>query len=58
MSTRGGVEDIKISRQLRADAEKETEGAIRSGGGNLRNLHSTPENGLECGSTVRARAMD
>lgn len=29
-SARGGVEDIKISRQLSADAEKETEGAIRS----------------------------
>lgn len=46
-STRGGVEDIKISRQLSADGRREGNGrSDKECGGNLRNLHSTPENGL------------
>lgn len=46
-STRGGVEDIKISRQLSADGRREGNGrSDKERGGNLRNLHSTPENGL------------
>lgn len=53
-STRGGVEDIKISRQLSADAEKETEGAIRSAVGTCVTCIQLLRTDSECGSTVRA----